>query len=117
MREIKIGDTIKCQGNIGREVIQILGKKIIYTMKSEFGNYNVYWTTKERMEEDDWKLDEPDWKPEFNDSYFRVDFTKDNFCFMGNWTNCKFEELMYKRGLIFKTEEEVIKKAKSMLEK
>jgi len=56
------------------------------------------------------------WKPKKGEVFYTLDFSEDNLIEGYTWNDNVFNNLVYKRNLVFKTKEEAIEKAKIMLE-
>lgn len=60
---------------------------------------------------------EKQWKPRPDEEFYYPDPTIQGLYLSATWTNgSEWRELLLKRGLVFKTKEEAIEKAKKMLE-
>jgi hypothetical protein len=55
------------------------------------------------------------WIPKSGESYFAIDFSKEDMLSEWIWLDDEFDAILYKRGLIFKTQEDAIAKAEEML--
>jgi len=54
------------------------------------------------------------WKPEVEEEYYTVDFMQDDWCGYNLWYGDNIDNNLYNRGLVFKTKEEAVKKAKEI---
>ena len=61
------------------------------------------------------KIKEKPWKPKVGDKYYCADITEKELSIKASWDNDNIDNQCYKNGLVFRTEEEAIAKAKEIL--
>jgi len=114
MRKLKEGDMLKKEGQSDKKILLIHGDLIFYNFIGAL-NSLVYCQTQKELEDGGWKLDEPDWEPEMNETFYVANSGVEDFFHESEWLNHDVDKIRYARGLCFKTKEEAIVKAKSML--
>lgn len=115
MRDLKEGDILTKNGE-ELKVLAVVGKLTFCSNKNRFDEYGTGWNTGE-LERLGWKLEEPEWKPEIKEEVFQVDFAEKKLYTKKPWYGNSWDDCRFYNGIVFKTEEEVIAKAKSMLSK
>lgn len=110
MRKLKEGDILKLNKTT-LEILGVCGKAVLANGSMCDGVI----LTQELIEKSGWKLEEPKWKPEYQEEYYFPAFYDKGFYSGSEWEDSPIDTLLLERGLIFKTSEEAIAKCKEML--
>ena len=115
MRKLEVGDVLGKEGELSLVIMATTGKVVAH--QSEACGI-ILWNTQRDLENQGWKLEEPEWKPELGKGYFLANPNGESFYDEGWWSDdSEFDKRNLERGLIFGIAEEAIECAKNMLAK